>query len=318
MPASPAEAAPALRLAQVHAGYRDRPVLKGLSLTIAAGEAYALLGPNGAGKSTAARVACGLLRPERGTVSVGGPPPALSADRGRHVGLAPQDCALFPALTIRENLETIARLGSARSRRGDRAWRTSAVADALQRTDCTARADERVSSLSGGWRRRANLAAALVSRPSLVVLDEPTEGVDARTRTTLVRAVRDTLDTGAGCLIISHDAAFVTQAADRVGILADGRLIAEGPLDALLAQTFGEHRLLTVRFANRPSEALTRKLTASSLESKGDALVWRRVGADVLDLADQLADAIDGGAGEMIIRRPGLDELLDRLLESRS
>ena len=321
MPASPAKAITPLKLADVHAGYRGKPVLKGLSLTIASGEAYALLGPNGAGKSTAARVACGIVRPERGSVAVLGECPGRGGRGGRHVGLAPQEVALFGALTIRENLTAVARLATASAHRPSRSSMETAVLAAMADTDCMERADDRVSLLSGGWRRRANLAAALVNRPALLVLDEPTEGVDARTRATLVAAVRNAVAGGAACLIISHDAAFVSLAADRVGVLADGRLIAEGPIDVLQSRTFGTHRLLTVRFPTRPSDSLARRLSAVGLErdhkEAGESLEWRRIGDDILDVAETLADAVDEGGGEMIIRRPGLDELLAKLLEQR-
>ena len=321
MPASPAKTFEPLRLIEVHAGYRGKPVLKGLSLTIAPGEAYALLGPNGAGKSTAARVACGLLHPKSGEVAILGERPGRGGRGGRHVGLAPQEVALFGALTIRENLTTIARLARGSVSGSDDLSVEAAVLAAMTETDCVERADDRVSLLSGGWRRRANLAAAMVHRPALLVLDEPTEGVDAQTRATLVTAVRNAVARGAACLIISHDAAFVTLAADRVGVLVDGRLVTEGPLNQLLSRTFGTRRLLSVRFPTRPSDDLMKRLEAVGLkrdrEQAGEDLEWRRIGDDILDVAETLADAVDEGSGEMTIRRPGLDELLAKLLEQQ-
>jgi ABC-type transport system involved in cytochrome c biogenesis ATPase subunit len=149
-----ASVAPALVLKDVEAGYGEGPVLRDFNLTVAAGEVYALLGPNGAGKSTAARVACGLIPVRRGRATAGEGAPR----RGR-IGLAPQDCALFPALTPRENVAAVAALcGLPRSNR------PAAVERALALTGCAPRADEPVHSLSGGWRRRANLSAALVGR----------------------------------------------------------------------------------------------------------------------------------------------------------
>jgi len=308
MPASLAEAPPALRLDQIAAGYGGHNVLDGLSLSIVPSEAYALLGPNGAGKSTAAKVASGLLRPLSGSVSVAGQALDSPGARGR-IGLAPQDCALYGALTIRENLDTMARLGGI-----ERAARGAAVARALALASCADRADERVSVLSGGWRRRANLAAALVCEPALLVLDEPTEGVDATTRTALSLAVKAALNTGAGCLIISHDAAFVAATASRVGILSQGRLVAEGGPSDLLAKAFGAERRLTLRFPVSPPEGLQAEMKTHGLVRASDTVAWLRMGDDVDAIAAALSGPVQDAGGELSIRRPDLDDLLAQLL----
>jgi len=308
MPASFAEAAPALRLTTVGAGYGSRAVLDGLSLSVDRGEAYALLGPNGAGKSTAARVACGLLKPSSGRVEVACDAGLADARGKGRIGVAPQECALFGALTIRENLNVMADLGGVR-----RSKRADAVARALMLTSCTERADERINALSGGWRRRANLAAALVCRPALLVLDEPTEGVDARTRTTLVLAVKAALADGAGCLIISHDAAFVAATATRIGVLMEGRLLAEGVASELLARTFGAARRLSVRFRVAPPQTVRDHLAACGLVEEGDGVTWRRIGDDVDDLAPTLQGLVEDHGGELGLRLPDLDDLLAKL-----
>ncbi|QBX37808.1 ABC transporter ATP-binding protein [Brevundimonas sp. S30B] len=299
---------PALILADVRAGYGRGPVLNGLSLTIAAGEAYALLGPNGAGKSTAVRVACGLLKPERGETILAGRRSGGRIDRGR-VGLAPQECALFPLLTIRQNLFALAQLAGL----GREA--AAGVRQAMTAAECSVRADDVVATLSGGWRRRANLAAALVARPALLVLDEPTEGVDVMTRSALARAVRLATRDGAGCLMVSHDAAFVAEAADRVGVISRGRLVAEGSPSDLLRARFGRNGLLNVSFSSRPDDALYRTLSTAGLQSSDDGLAWRLIAPDATARALTLADAISASGGEMAIRRPGLDELVLALSE---
>jgi ABC-2 type transport system ATP-binding protein len=270
-------------------------VLAGLSLAVMPGEAYALVGPNGAGKSTAARVACGLMAPTSGAV-----------DRvGDRIGLAPQETALFTALTIRENLLTMARLGGV-----PRAERAAAVNRALALANCVDRADDRVDALSGGWKRRANLAAALVCAPALLVLDEPTEGVDATTRSALASGVRAALQEDAGCLLISHDAAFVAAAADRIGVLDRGRLVAEGPLGDLLDRSFGSARRLTARFPITASAAVQRALADAGLSASKDRATWTRIGADVDLIASALSGSVQDNGGEISVRRPDLDDLL--------
>lgn len=285
-------------------------MLRGLDLTIAAGEAFALLGPNGSGKSTAARVACSLLKPGAGQVRVAGVEAGGAISGARNVGLAPQECALFPALTIRENLSIIARLS-----RMARDLRPVAIARAMALVDCSERADQAVATLSGGWKRRANLAAALVSRPALLVIDEPTEGVDAPTRLVIARAVRQALSEGAGCLIISHDAAFVEMTADRIGVLGEGRLIASGERRALLAEAFGDDRVLSVRFSSPPTGEVVELIEARGLARAGGDLTWRLLAGNVLAVAEAISSGVDDGGGEMTIRRPGLDELVERLRE---
>lgn len=295
--------APALVLSKVEAGYDGRPVLKSLDLTVNAGEVYALLGANGAGKSTAARVACGLLPVRRGRVS--------AADGGRRrprIGLAPQDSALFPALTPRENVEVVARLcGVARKER------RAAVDRALALTGCGPQADQPVQALSGGWRRRANLSAALVGQPLLLIADEPTEGVDSATRGVLSAALRETVGTGAGCLLISHDAVFVADTADRIGVLSQGRLLAEGAPQALLHRAFGAARLLSIRLVRPASPAAAQHFAQSGLTQAEDGLRWGRLCEDAVALAQTLAAVVDGEGGEVAVRRPGLDDLVTHL-----
>ena len=295
--------APALSLSRIEAGYDGKAVLQDLSLILNSGEVYALLGANGAGKSTVARVACGLLPVRQGRVSVGD-----GARARARVGLAPQDCALFPALSARENVEVTARLcGVARSNR------RSAVDRALALTGSGPRADQPVHTLSGGWRRRANLSAALVGQPRLIIADEPTEGVDAATRSVLSAALRETVNAGAGCLLISHDAAFVADTADRIGVLAQGRMLAEGAPNALLHQTFGAARLLSIRLARPASDAARQWFVKAGLTQADDGLEWRRLGEDALAIAQMLAAVVDGEGGEVAVRRPGLDDLVARL-----
>lgn len=293
--------APALVLSEIEAGYDGQPVLRDFSLTVKTGEVYALLGANGAGKSTVARVACGLLPVRRGRVAVG------DGTRAR-IGLAPQDSALFPALSPRENVEVTARLcGVARNDR------RAAVDRALDLTGCGPRADQPVRTLSGGWRRRANLSAALVGQPRLLIADEPTEGVDAGTRGVLSAALRETVKAGGGCLLISHDAVFVSDTADRIGVLAEGRLVAEGAPSALLHQAFGAARLLSIRLVRPASDTAAQQFTQARLTQADDRLEWRRLCEDALAVAQTLAPVVEGEGGEVAVRRPGLDDLVAHL-----
>ena len=189
---------------------------------------------------------------------------------------------------------------------------------ALALTGCGPRADQPVHSLSGGWRRRANLSAALVGRPRLLIADEPTEGVDAAARVVLSSALRETVKAGAGCLLISHDETFVSETADRIGVLAQGRLLAEGPPKALLRQAFGLARLLVVKLPRPASRPAASRFAQSGLAPSKDGLEWRLLCEDALGAAQRVSPEADAEGGEVAVRRPGLDDLVAHLSDASS
>src|SRR5271163_444364 len=233
-----------LRLAEATRRYGHHAALDQVDMALAEGEVYALVGRNGAGKSTLAKAAIGALALDTGSVRVLGADPGRDHNVRREIGIAPQEVALYPHLTVAENLDTFAALaGVARSER------VSAVARAMDETVCAERAGERLDRLSSGWRRRANLAAAIVHRPRLLVLDEPTEGLDEETRLVL-RSLIDGLRTDrTAILLISQNAEDVAILAARLGVMETGRLIAEGRPAELMARAFGGRTELVVRLS---------------------------------------------------------------------
>ena len=222
---------PVLRCEQLTRRFGDRAAVDGVTFEIAAGETYGLLGPNGAGKTTTIRMVCGLLRRDAGSVHVGGLPVdqnALSAKA--RIGYVPQDVALYPDLTARENLEFIGRLYRLRSK-----VLRQRVADVLALIDLTERADDRVESFSGGMRRRLNIGAGLLHRPMLLVLDEPTVGVDPQSRHAILESVRSLGEEGMAILYTTHYMEEADRVCDRVGIIDRGRLVAEGTRRELIS-----------------------------------------------------------------------------------
>jgi len=204
--------------------FGDRIAVDGVSLHIAAGETYGLLGPNGAGKTTTIRLVCGLLHRDGGDIQVGG----LAVDEDARdakalIGYVPQDVALYPDLTARENLEFIGRLyrlsGEALTKR---------VGEVLALIDLTDRAGDRVDSFSGGMKRRLNIGAGLLHSPALLVLDEPTVGVDPQSRHAILESVQTLSREGMAILYTTHYMEEAERLCDRVGIIDHGRLIAEG------------------------------------------------------------------------------------------
>jgi ABC-2 type transport system ATP-binding protein len=196
----------------------------GLDLEVARGEIYGFLGPNGAGKTTTVRILTTLLRPTGGSARVAGHDVVADADAVRRsIGVALQEAAIDPLMTGRELLKM---QGALHGLRGAAAGERGATL--LQRVGLVEAADRRVGGYSGGMRRRLDLALALVHRPDVLFLDEPTTGLDITSRTALWREVRALNDEGTTVFLTTQYLEEAEQLADRVGIIADGSLVAEG------------------------------------------------------------------------------------------
>ena len=234
-----------LTLTGVRKRFGETQAVDGLSLTINRGEVLGLLGPNGAGKTTAIRMAVGLLMPDEGSVDLAGVgSPRSSVGRGK-IGLAPQSIALYDDLTARENLEFLGCLHGLS--RADRRARSSEI---LERIGLADRAAHRVGTFSGGMKRRLNLGAAIVHRPSLLMLDEPTAGVDPHSRNALFDVVEALKADGVTVLYTTHYMEEAQRLCDRVAIMDHGRLLALDTVEGLLARYGGK----TVLFAERSGE----------------------------------------------------------------
>ncbi|WP_016698896.1 ABC transporter ATP-binding protein [Actinoalloteichus spitiensis] len=203
-----------------------------ISFTIERGEAYGLLGPNGAGKTTTISMLSGLLRPDAGSVHIAGH--ALTQDpraAKARIGYVPQEIALYPELTGRENLRYFGRLyGLPRRTLQNR------IAEVLDLVGLTDRADDKVGDYSGGMKRRINIGAALLHEPTLLVLDEPTVGVDPQSRNAILEGVDQLVAAGMSLLYTSHYMEEVERVCKRVGIIDKGRLVAEGTKRELVSR----------------------------------------------------------------------------------
>ena len=212
-----------LSVAGLSYAYGERPALQDVSFALRRGEVFGLLGPNGAGKTTAIACLCGLLRPRAGELRLDGRPfrpREEAADRARF-GYVPQDLAVYDDLSARENLELFARLlGCPDVAR--------AVQSGLELSGLAPRADERVETFSGGMKRRLNIAASLLHEPELVLLDEPTVGVDPQSRHHIFESIESLATGGRSMLYTSHAMDEVERLCDRVAILDHGKLLACG------------------------------------------------------------------------------------------
>lgn len=218
------EGAPIVSARGLGKSYGGRPVLVDLDLDVARGEVLALLGPNGAGKTTAVEILATVRRPDTGTATVAGLDVVRDAARVRGVlGLTGQYAAVDDLLTGRENLELMGRL--AHLPRGDVRGRARELLALFSLTDD---ADRRVRTYSGGMRRRLDLACGLLARPAVVVLDEPTTGLDPRSRNELWDVVRDVVAQGTTVLLTTQYLAEADALADQVVLLDAGRVVARG------------------------------------------------------------------------------------------
>lgn len=296
-----------LRLVEATRRYGNRAALDHVDLELAEGEVYALIGRNGAGKSTLAKAAIGALALDSGAVWVLGADPGRDRNVRREIGVAPQEIALYGHLTVAENLYAFAALADV-----SRAERAAAVARAMDETVCTERANARLDHLSGGWRRRANLAAAIVHRPRLLVLDEPTEGLDTETRLILRRLIGGLRADRTAILLITHNAEDVAVLADRLGVMEAGRLMVEGHPAELMAQAFGGRTELVVRLS-AISPAVEPILAARGLAPSDRGLCWSGTVADALAQAGDIETAlrsVDVELRELTVHPPGLDALI--------
>ena len=221
-----------LSVVEVRKSYRGRVALDGVSLEVSAGEILGLLGPNGAGKTTLVSIVAGLRRPDAGLVQVG-PIDVVANPRAVHsmVGLAPQETAVYEVLTVRENLIVFGELAGLRRR--PLVVRIDEVGAALRLGHLM---DRVAHQLSGGERRRLHTAIALLGRPALLLLDEPTVGADVDTRAALVETVRALAREGSGIVYSTHYLPEVESLGASVVILVAGRVIASGRVDELIAR----------------------------------------------------------------------------------
>jgi ABC-2 type transport system ATP-binding protein len=228
---------PAIEIAGLHKSYGDHHVLDGLDLTVPEGTVCALLGPNGAGKTTTVNICSTLLEADAGEVRVAGHDVRREADEVRRViGLTGQFSAIDELLTGRENLRLMADLAHL-----DRRHIATAVEAMLKRLGLADAADRRAQTYSGGMKRRLDLAMTLVTRPGLIFLDEPTTGLDPRSRRELWAIVRDLVAAGASVLLTTQYLDEADALADRIAVLDDGRLVAEGTPEELKRQVVGGH-----------------------------------------------------------------------------
>ena len=275
MPAAP------LEVRNLSKSFGDRRALDGVSLDLAPGEILGLLGPNGAGKTTLVRSVAGRVLPEGGTLRILGFEPA--DDRARAVrGWVPQEIALYPLLSPRENLWSFGRYQGLSG-----PGLLEGIRSSLDWIGLADRADEKTDKLSGGMKRRLNIAAGTIHAPRVLLLDEPTVGVDPQSRERIYAMIGELKCRGVSLLYTTHYMEEAERLCDRIAIIDHGKIIAAGTKDELVTQTLGNREALTID-AGAPIPAALRE----KLVQRGAAVDATKVQLSVENPAEQIREIL--------------------------
>ena len=295
----------AIAVSGLRKAFGDKTVLDGIDLDVPAGTVFSMLGPNGAGKTTTVNVLTTLMKPDAGTVRVAGHDIATETKAVRAViGVTGQFAAVDELLTGRENLQLMAdlkRVGSGEGRR--------VIAELLERFDLTESAQKLASTYSGGMRRKLDLAMTLVGNPRIIFLDEPTTGLDPRSRRTMWDIIRQLVADGVTIFLTTQYLDEADRLADRIAVLDQGHLVAQGTPGDLKRQIPGSHVLL--RFTDvLDLDSAARVLTGAT---RGDEDLTLRVPSDagvksLRALLDRL-DEFSINPEEFSVHTPDLDDV---------
>jgi ABC-2 type transport system ATP-binding protein len=293
----------AIAVTGLRKAYGDKTVLDGIDLDVPAGTVFSLLGPNGAGKTTTVNVLTTLTKADGGTVRVAGHDVATAAKSVRSaIGVTGQFAAVDELLTGRENLQLMVDLSPSTINK-------RIVDNLLERFELVEAADQAAATYSGGMRRKLDLAMTLVGDPQIIFLDEPTTGLDPRSRRTMWTIIRELLTDGVTIFLTTQYLDEADQLADRIAVLDQGRLVAQGTPEELKRQIPGTH----VRFRFDSLEDLDTAARVFPDATRDDDALTLRVPSDggtrsVRALLDRL-DEYALNAGEFSVNTPDLDDV---------
>jgi len=280
-----------LRVESLVKSYGSRPALAGVSLELSEGEILGLLGPNGAGKTTLIRCVVGRVVPNSGSITIFGDPVGSASARAR-IGYIPQEIALYPRLSAEENLAVFGRYAGLTGE-----TLAAAVRSCLEWSGLAERSKEPVMKFSGGMKRRLNMAAGLLHRPRLILLDEPTTGVDPQSRQRIYTMVEQLRSEGVSVIYTTHYMEEAERLCDRVAIIDNGRIIASGTQAELVRQSFGP-RCELVLYCEGDSAAHAEWAAARGGTANGASFRF-----SVTDPALEIAEILRAARSESILIR---------------
>jgi ABC-2 type transport system ATP-binding protein len=300
--ASAVSNAPPLRVVSLAKRFGQTVALDGVSLEVHAGECVGLLGPNGAGKSTLIRSIVGRVMPDSGSVEVFGQA-AGSMGARMALGWIPQEIALYPRITVRENLACFGRYFAI-----PRARLNESVAWCLNWAALEDRSGDIAKNLSGGMKRRLNMAAGLVHRPRIVLMDEPTVGVDPQSRNRIFEMIESLRAEGTAVVYTTHYMEEAERLCDRIAIIDHGRVIAHGTRDSLVRDCFGQRSQVLAHFSGAAAGV------AAWTESHGGRVV-DSTAEFTIEQSSQVGPLLESAANaglaldDVTIRRPNLESV---------
>ncbi|MEO8190553.1 MAG: ABC transporter ATP-binding protein [Acidobacteriota bacterium] len=296
--------APPLEALDLKKSFGEIAALDGVSLEMPPGEILGLLGPNGAGKTTLVRSVVGRVTPDSGTLRIFGHPPgdpAATASRG----WVPQEISLYPLLTPWENLWTFGRYqglsGADLDRAIDRSLEWSGLAD---------RSKDRTSNLSGGMRRRLNMAAGTIHSPKLLLLDEPTVGVDPQSRERIYTMIAELKAQSVSVVYTTHYMEEAERLCDRIAIIDHGRIIAAGTRDALVRSTLGVNQTVRIEAEGSIGPTLREKLErmGARVDGQGVLLLAADPPRQIRDLLEEF-HAEKTAVADLSLKQASLEEV---------
>jgi len=306
----------ALRVSELSVHYGDHHALKTLELEIEAGELIGIIGPNGAGKTSFIKALCGRVNYD-GYVQIGDTRLKRGHNRQKLLGLVPQDIGLYNHMTGRENLSAFAKIMGL-----PRDERKKAINAALSAVDMTEKADEPVSTLSGGMKRRINVAAAIMHDPKVIIFDEPTAGVDVPARDTVHRLARTLAEKGMAVLLVTHELDQAEALCDKVLILCHGEKLAFDTPPRILTQSFAGMREVMVRFGTPPTQETLDAMRPFEFQQGELPTIWTAMTqASEVSFVSAFMTALRYGNAlvrEISVRRPGLTSLMHRIEQTGS
>lgn len=301
----------ALNVEDLSVHYGSHNALKTLSFKVQPKELIGIIGPNGAGKTSLTKALCGKVKHE-GVVEINGTRVLKRQNRQKLLGLVPQDIGLYSHMSAKENLEVFSQImGVPRQSRKD------AISKAIRAVDLEDKADVLIKDLSGGMKRRINVAAAIMHDPKLIIFDEPTAGVDIPARDALHRLARKLTEQGMAVLLVTHELEQAEALCDKVLVLAQGKKLAFDHPAAILANSFSGAREVVLRYESPPSDAALEAMKPFEFSQGELPTIWTTMTeASEVSFVSAFMSALknnDQHIREISVRRPGLTSLMHKI-----